>query len=195
MKLSNAAQTMLLLLVLAGVAFVAYAFLWSPRVASIEEIQKKAKDKRISLQRLDEMLGDRPRAMIKHDNGQPAYITVQHCLISFNGSASSKPNTRTRDDARALAEKLLQKAKDGADFDKLVEENTDDSPPGIYTMANDGFPGNMAPSEAIKKVFARGGMVKAFGNVGFPLEVGEIGMAGHDPEESPFGWHIIKRLK
>jgi parvulin-like peptidyl-prolyl isomerase len=38
-------------------------------------------------------------------------------------------------------------------------------------------------------------MVPAFGNVGFALNVGEIGIADFDPQTSPFGWHIIKRLK
>ena len=34
-----------------------------------------------------------------------------------------------------------------------------------------------------------------FGDVGFELEVGEIGMADYDPEKSQYGWHIIKRLE
>lgn len=38
-------------------------------------------------------------------------------------------------------------------------------------------------------------MVGAFGNVGFPLKVGEVGLAEYDPTESKYGWHIIKRLK
>jgi parvulin-like peptidyl-prolyl isomerase len=43
--------------------------------------------------------------------------------------------------------------------------------------------------------YPREGMVPAFGNVGFALNVGEIGIADFDPQTSPFGWHIIKRLK
>jgi hypothetical protein len=31
--------------------------------------------------------------------------------------------------------------------------------------------------------------------VGFAISVGNIGMADHDPQTSPYGWHIIKRLK
>jgi parvulin-like peptidyl-prolyl isomerase len=38
-------------------------------------------------------------------------------------------------------------------------------------------------------------MVPAFGNVGFSLAPGEIGMAEYDPRTSPYGWHIIKRLE
>ena len=38
-------------------------------------------------------------------------------------------------------------------------------------------------------------MVPAFGNVGFVLAVGEIGIADYDPVASPFGFHIIKRVR
>jgi parvulin-like peptidyl-prolyl isomerase len=38
-------------------------------------------------------------------------------------------------------------------------------------------------------------MVKSFGDVGFRLKVGEIGVATWDATASPFGWHIIKRVK
>jgi parvulin-like peptidyl-prolyl isomerase len=38
-------------------------------------------------------------------------------------------------------------------------------------------------------------MVPAFGEVGFALAPGEIGMAPYDARKSPYGWHIIKRLE
>jgi parvulin-like peptidyl-prolyl isomerase len=38
-------------------------------------------------------------------------------------------------------------------------------------------------------------MVQAFGDVGFPLELGGIGMAAFDPVKSKYGWHIIKRVE
>ncbi|MEM7305955.1 MAG: peptidylprolyl isomerase [Planctomycetota bacterium] len=41
----------------------------------------------------------------------------------------------------------------------------------------------------------RDGMAPAFGDVGFALEVGEVGMTTFDPQKSPFGWHVIKRLE
>lgn len=40
----------------------------------------------------------------------------------------------------------------------------------------------------------RAAMVPAFGDVGFALEVGEVGVASFDEQASPFGWHVIKRL-
>ena len=38
-------------------------------------------------------------------------------------------------------------------------------------------------------------MVGCFGDVSFSLAVGEIGMCDFEPKGSPYGWHIIKRLK
>ncbi len=121
---------------------------------------------------------------------EPQYITVQHILIAFKGSLPGKPITRTEDEAKNLAEDILEKAKSGADFDGLVKEYTDDAHPGIYKMSNFGIPANMA-----EHVYARDGMVAAFGNVGFKLDVGDVGMAPYDVRNSPFGWHIIKRTK
>ncbi len=41
----------------------------------------------------------------------------------------------------------------------------------------------------------RGQMVPGFGNIGFNLEVGEIGISNFSKIDSPFGWHIIKRYE
>ena len=124
---------------------------------------------------------------------------MQHILIGFakpnegeSGDTSSvpgKPITRSQQEAEQLANELLKRATDGEDFDKLVGEYTDDSAPGIYEMANFG------ETNIPAGVFKREGMVAAFGNVGFPLPVGGVGLAPYDSQTSPYGWHIIKRLK
>ena len=119
---------------------------------------------------------------------EPKYITVQHILIGFKGSLRGKPITRSREEAAQMAKGLLERAKGGEDFGALVKEYTDDSFPGIYKMANKGVP-------TTSGVYSRTRMVPAFGDVGFPLAVGETGMASHDPRKSPYGWHVIKRLE
>lgn len=43
--------------------------------------------------------------------------------------------------------------------------------------------------------FPRAALVPAFGDVGFRLQCQEIGLAPHDEKNSPFGWHVIKRLE
>ena len=131
--------------------------------------------------------------------GEPGFITVQHILIGFTkpnegrpGGTSSVPGktiTRNRQDAEKLANDLLKRGTDGEDFGALVKEFTDDSAPGIYKMANFG------EAKVPPDVFKRDDMVPAFGNVGFPLPVGGVGLAVYDSATSPYGWHVIKRIE
>lgn len=117
---------------------------------------------------------------------EPQHVQVQHILIAFAGSGTRA--TRPMEEAKKIAYEVLERARKGEDFDALVKQYTDDSPPGIYGMSGIGLtPG---PGE-----YRRDGMVPAFGNVGFAISPGNIGMADYDPQTSPFGWHIIKRLK
>ena len=116
------------------------------------------------------------------------HIKVQHVLISFAGKVPGKNVTRTRDEARALAAQILERAKKGEDFGALVSTYTDDQAPGIYALSNSG----VAPASG---EFSRDRMVPAFGDVGFSLARGEIGIAEYDPRTSPYGWHVIKRLE
>lgn len=121
-------------------------------------------------------------------NPEPEHVQVQHILIGFQGSVPGKPITRSKDQAKDLAYEILEQAQGGADFDALVKKYTDDSHPGIYGMSNRGV--SPAPGE-----YPRDGMVAAFGNAGFPLDVGGVGIADFDPRTSPYGWHVVKRLK
>jgi hypothetical protein len=131
--------------------------------------------------------GPRPE---KIANGEPAVITVEHVLIGFKETMPNKA-TRSKDEARKLAYEVLNRAKSGEDFTKLRKELSDDngSPDaGVYTLVNNGV-----AKEGSE--FERTGMVPAFGDVGFALNLNEIGLAEHDDRKSPYGWHIIKRIK
>jgi hypothetical protein len=121
---------------------------------------------------------------------QPDHIAVQHVLIAFKGSIPEDKVTRTQAEAEALAQEIFERAKKGEDFDALVKQYTDDEYPGVYRMSN--FNATPDPS---KKEYPRARMVKAFGDVGFSLAVGEIGLAVYDPATSKYGWHIIKRIE
>ena len=129
-----------------------------------------------------------PGTMPVAPSTEPQHVQVQHILIGYAGSVPGKPITRTKEEAKKLAYEILDRARAGENFDELVKKYTDDSPPGIYGMSGIGVaPG---PGE-----FPRDGMVAAFGNVGFAISPGNIGIADWDPATSPYGWHIIKRLK
>jgi parvulin-like peptidyl-prolyl isomerase len=118
---------------------------------------------------------------------EPERITVRHILVAFQGAPRVKA-TRSRDEAKALAEQLLERVKKGEDFAALMKQHSDDTGPGVYSLVNHGV-------AAASGAYPRKGMVAAFGDVGFTLEVNGIGMAPHDPAKSPFGWHIIQRTQ
>ena len=136
--------------------------------------------------------GKSPAATPAPDTASPAkepdHITIQHVLVGFKGSVPGKDITRTFDEAKKLAEEIFERAKKGEDFEALVKRYTDDAAPGIYSMANNGVAAG--PGE-----YPRNRMVPAFGDAGFPLAVGGIDMAPYDKARSPYGWHIVKRLK
>ena len=116
-------------------------------------------------------------------------VEVEHILIAFNGALRMGPPkvTRTTEEAELLAAELYVQIARGADFTELKGEHSDDNPsPGIYEMSQ---------NPAVSAAYRRSGMVPAFGDVGWKLAVGEVGVAPFDQTASPFGWHIIKRLR
>lgn len=122
---------------------------------------------------------------------EPDHVTVDHILIAVK-NPKMPGISRSEDEARKIAYDLLVRARKGEEWAALKRAHSDDPPPGgPYSMANHGSrPRAQAPRE-----FARGQMVPAFGNVGFKLTVGAIGMAEYHAQESPFGFHIIQRTE
>jgi len=125
---------------------------------------------------------------------EPDHVSVDHILVGVGG-AGLPGITRTKDDARTIAYDILERVRKGEDWAALKSGHSDDrpgpgSPPGgPYAMANRG----VAKSHALE--FDRAGMVAAFGDVGFRLEVGDVGIADFDARTSPFGYHLIKRVR
>lgn len=99
-------------------------------------------------------------------------ITVQHVLIktyALDGTGAKIEYTRdARADAYELAEEVLRQAREGADFEKLIEDYSEGSR-GTYS-------------------FGKGDMEPAFEEAAFNLETGEIS----NIVETEFGYHIIK---
>lgn len=108
-------------------------------------------------------------------------VKVTHILISYKGAPrmEQKKLTRSLSEAEKRAAEVYGRARAGEDFPALVKEFSDDSPEGTYDMTQQ----------------SRSGMVPAFGNVAWRLQVGEIGVAPNHSKDSPFGWHIIKRTE
>jgi len=114
------------------------------------------------------------------------YVHVKHILISntenttatdeAEGEATTMPAEEYTAQQKELAESVLQKAKAGEDFDRLVQTYGED--PGMESTP-EGY------------TFTKGQMVAAFESASYALEVGAIS----DLVETEYGWHIIKRYK
>lgn len=116
---------------------------------------------------------------------EPERITLQHILISFAGTQTEA--TRSKAEAETLAKQVVDRVKK-EDFTAVMKELSDDPGPGVYSLANRGV-------REQRGEYPRDGMVPAFGDVGFALAVNAVGLAPYDASASPFGWHVIKRLK
>jgi len=110
------------------------------------------------------------------DADDPDKITASHILIGYKGASKSEA-TRTKDEARKLAEDILAKVKaPGADFAALAKEHSE-GPSGEKG-------GDLGE-------FDKNTMHENFTKASFKLKVGEIS----DIVETPFGFHVIKRTK
>ena len=74
--------------------------------------------------------GARPEKM---PNGEPGVVVVKHVLIAFAGSERSSQK-RSKGEAQKLAYEILGRAKSGEDFDKLVDQYSDDPGKQAYTI-------------------------------------------------------------
>jgi len=102
--------------------------------------------------------------------------TGRHILLRYKGAKKAPEDLkRTKDEARALAEKLLADLAAGKDFAELAKKNSDDG------SAERG--GNIGS-------LGRGLLAPAFEETLFNLKVGERSGA----VETDYGFHIIERL-
>jgi len=117
---------------------------------------------------------DTPRGFMVFQRVELELIEVRHILIAFKGAGGST-QTRTREEARDLAEQILSRARKGEDFAGLARNYSDS------TSAKDG--GGIGE-------IARGMTVSAFDLAAFALKVDEIS----NVTLSPAGYQIIQRV-
>ena len=108
--------------------------------------------------------------MHKEEFGTPEMVRVRHILISAPKTVSDDEKKK----AKAKAEEVLKQLRDGASFEKLAAEMSDDT--GSKNKGGDiGF-------------FQKGRMVPEFEKAAFSLKSGELS----DVIETAFGYHILK---
>ena len=116
-----------------------------------------------------------PSPQAQAEEGEVDEVAAQHVLIAFRGaSRAAKDVTRSKSEAKKLAQEVLAKAKAGEDFSKLAADYSD-----CPSKANRGNLGK----------FNREAMAKPFSDAVFALKVNAVS----DVVETKFGFHIIKR--
>ena len=111
------------------------------------------------------------------------HARVKHILVgwrdleeNYSGHMDPRAAQRSKRDAEALVEQLVGQLRGGADFDQLMQANSEDS--GLAANP-DGY-----------EVKPDANLVLEFRRLGLRLQVGEIGVV-----ETSFGFHIMKRTE
>ena len=112
------------------------------------------------------------------DKISPKKVGARHVLIQYIGTERAPASVvRTKDQARAMAEEVLKKARAGEDLARLAVEYSDEP--------------NAAQRGGSLGRFGRGVMAPGFEDAAFKLKVGEIS----DIVETQFGFHVIQRTE
>ncbi|MGD0089511.1 MAG: peptidylprolyl isomerase [Planctomycetota bacterium] len=104
---------------------------------------------------------------------------ASHILFTYKGAERAWADvTRTKEEAKAAAEDIIKKLKNGADFAKLAKEYSD-HPNKTQGGDLDFFPHKGVMPE-----------LQAFSDAAYALE--KVGDCTPVPIETPFGFHVIK---
>jgi len=103
-------------------------------------------------------------------------VRASHVLVAYQGARRSSA-TRSKDEAKKLADSLIGRLQGGAKFEDVATQHSDDP----SAKARGGDLGS----------FDRFTMTKAFADAAFGLKIGQLSGV----VETEFGFHIIKRTE
>lgn len=113
---------------------------------------------------------------------------VRHILVAYKGSGASEAVTRTKEQAKKMADSLQSLLKKGAKFADYVEKFSDDNGKKMPPNKKEGetYPGKGGDYGWLN---ANSGFVEPFKNAGLDGKKGDLVII-----ESQFGYHIIEVL-
>lgn len=172
----------------ANAGFYVVRILTDEEMAADDPVNAPPADERTAQMREDAI------ELARRDEHNAETVKIQHILIGrWMSPVSREGNRLSPEEAEKLAAEVWAQAKDAEDFTALVRRYSYDDfgenePPGVYVMHDrDDRP---PPGEHLRK-----GMVKGFGDTAWRLDVGETGVLLYDRADSPYGYHIIRRLE
>jgi hypothetical protein len=119
-----------------------------------------------------------PPAPVAQQAPSGELVAASHILVAYSGATRANPAiTRSKDEAKKVAEGVQARAAKGEDFAKLADDNSDDP----SAKRNHGSLGK----------FTRDQMVKPFSDAAFALKPGQVS----NVVETNFGFHVIKRTE
>lgn len=109
-------------------------------------------------------------------SGEPPKVTVKHILVKYAGAKKADASVkRTREEACLRAMEARDKLREGADFDEMVKEYSEEA--------------GAASRGGLVGAVERADVVKPFADAAFELSVNQMS----DVVETEFGFHLIVR--
>lgn len=117
--------------------------------------------------------GEQASTCVRRPEVTPAEVEVASILVGWRGAPGGRGPARSRDEAETLARELCHGARlDPGAFAALRDRHSDDPGTGRYVVR---------PGSALAESFRR---------MALGMSEGNIAMV-----ETPFGWHILRRIR